>query len=356
MDQPIQTDYMRWIVFLPLIGAIINGLVGAKIQKSLGKGAIASLPARRLSLPLASPYGSFHAQGTRAREALADRSIFTLDPTRLAESRHRLHGRSAVRGDDPGRHRHRRPDPPLRHRLHARRRRVLALLRVPEPVHVRDADAGARRQPAADVRRLGGRRLLLLGADRLLVPRSRQHDAPATRPSSSTASATSASSSASSCCSGRSTRQGHGTLVFREMAKRAQRRSKARRSGDVPVVTLATLAPVRRRHRQVGADPALRLAARRDGGPDAGLRADPRRDHGDRRRLHDRAHELSLRMAPTTLAVVAVDRRRDGALRRDHRAGAERHQEGARVLDGQPARLHVPRDGRRRATPPASST
>ena len=30
-------------------------------------------------------------------------------------------------------------------------------------------------------------------------------------------------------------------------------------------------AAVRRRHRQVGADPALRLAARRDGRPDAGL-------------------------------------------------------------------------------------
>ena len=40
MDHPIQTDYIRWIVFLPLIGAIINGLFGAIIQKSLGKGAI----------------------------------------------------------------------------------------------------------------------------------------------------------------------------------------------------------------------------------------------------------------------------------------------------------------------------
>ena len=37
------------------------------------------------------------------------------------------------------------------------------------------------------------------------------------------------------------------------------------------------------------ADPALRLAARRDGRPDAGLGAHPRRDHGHRRRLHGRA-------------------------------------------------------------------
>ncbi len=43
MDNPIQTDFLRWIVFLPLLGAIVNGLVGAKIQKSLGKGAISFL-------------------------------------------------------------------------------------------------------------------------------------------------------------------------------------------------------------------------------------------------------------------------------------------------------------------------
>ncbi|MSP37567.1 MAG: NADH-quinone oxidoreductase subunit L [Deltaproteobacteria bacterium] len=41
MDHPIQTDFIRWIVFLPLLGAMINGLLGAKIQKSMGKGAIA---------------------------------------------------------------------------------------------------------------------------------------------------------------------------------------------------------------------------------------------------------------------------------------------------------------------------
>src|SRR6185503_12212610 len=40
MDSPIQIDFIRWIVFLPLLGAIVNGLLGAKIQKSMGKGAI----------------------------------------------------------------------------------------------------------------------------------------------------------------------------------------------------------------------------------------------------------------------------------------------------------------------------
>ena len=48
--------------------------------------------------------------------------------------------------------------------------------------------------------------------------------------------------------------------------------------------------PVPRRHRQVRADPALRLAARRHGRPHAGLGPDPRRHHGHRRRLPGRPH------------------------------------------------------------------
>ena len=47
-----------------------------------------------------------------------------------------------------------------------------------------------------------------------------------------------------------------------------------------------TLLHVLRRHRQIGAVPAVCLAAGRDGRPDAGLRADPRGHHGDGRRLH----------------------------------------------------------------------
>src|SRR5215510_5992606 len=43
MEQPIQTDYLRWIVFLPLIGAAINGLLGSTVQKRVGKAAVAFL-------------------------------------------------------------------------------------------------------------------------------------------------------------------------------------------------------------------------------------------------------------------------------------------------------------------------
>lgn len=40
MDHPIQTDYLRWIVLLPLLGAAVNGLLGAMLQKRLGKWVI----------------------------------------------------------------------------------------------------------------------------------------------------------------------------------------------------------------------------------------------------------------------------------------------------------------------------
>ena len=51
----------------------------------------------------------------------------------------------------------------------------------------------------------------------------------------------------------------------------------------------------RRRVREVRADPAAHVARRRDGGPDAGQRPDPRGDDGHRGRLPDRAHVAALR-------------------------------------------------------------
>ena len=52
---------------------------------------------------------------------------------------------------------------------------LLAVLRMAQPVHVRDAGAGAGGQHVADVRRLGGRRPVLVRADRLLVQGPREH-------------------------------------------------------------------------------------------------------------------------------------------------------------------------------------
>ena len=78
-------------------------------------------------------------------------------------------------------------------------------------------------------------------------------------------------------------------------------------------------AALRRRVRQVRADPALRLAARRDGRPDAGLRAHPRRDDGHRRRLHGRALQRPLPPRARRDDRRGDRRRVHGALRRDDR-------------------------------------
>ena len=63
--------------------------------------------------------------------------------------------------------------------------------------------------------------------------------------------------------------------------------------------------PLSRLHRQVGPDPALHLAARRDGRPDAGLRPDPRRHHGHRGRVPGGADQRAVRLAPLSSTVVA---------------------------------------------------
>src|SRR5712692_3699138 len=40
MEHPLAVDYLRWIVLLPLLGAAINFLAGARLQRGLGKRAI----------------------------------------------------------------------------------------------------------------------------------------------------------------------------------------------------------------------------------------------------------------------------------------------------------------------------
>jgi len=40
MDHPLTTGLIRWIVIIPLIGAALNFLAGASLQKKIGKRAI----------------------------------------------------------------------------------------------------------------------------------------------------------------------------------------------------------------------------------------------------------------------------------------------------------------------------
>ena len=69
-------------------------------------------------------------------------------------------------------------------------------------------------------------------------------------------------------------------------------------------------ADVRRHDRQVGPVPAVHVAARRDGRPDAGVGADPRRDDGRGRHLPRGAHLRGLRPGRPDRAHDRVDHRR----------------------------------------------
>ena len=87
-----------------------------------------------------------------------------------------LSARSAVVDLHADRHRRGLVHLRLRHRLHARRDRLLSLLRLHGSVHVFDARAGDGLKLPDDVCRLGRRRSLFVPADRLLLrsPGSRE--------------------------------------------------------------------------------------------------------------------------------------------------------------------------------------
>ncbi len=83
--------------------------------------------------------------------------------------RRRLPDRPALGPDARLRDVHRDPDPRLLGRVHGARRGVREVLRLPEPLHVRDADARPRGEPGDPLRRVGRRRPLLLPPHRLLL-------------------------------------------------------------------------------------------------------------------------------------------------------------------------------------------
>ena len=64
-------------------------------------------------------------------------------------------------------------DPPVLHRVHEGRPRLLEVLHLPEPLRLLHAPPGAGGTTCSHLRRVGGRRRLLLLARRLLVPAGR---------------------------------------------------------------------------------------------------------------------------------------------------------------------------------------
>ena len=198
------------IVFLPLVGAILAGLItlaGARARYPGGspRGLRGTIMARMstprtITLPHAWRDTTAHhptepaAAGSRAAELITTSLLFIsmilswiafvsvgfgqdvhVTPDQLVHRR-RPQGRlgaarrHADRGDAGGGDHDLRLRASLFDRLHGGGAVPAALLLLPVAVHLRHADAGDLRQPGAAVLRLGGRRPDELSAHRLLVP------------------------------------------------------------------------------------------------------------------------------------------------------------------------------------------
>ena len=167
--------------------------------------------------------------------------------------------------------------------------RLLEVLRLPEPLRLLDADAGAGRQPARHLPRLGGRRRLLLLPHLVLV-----HASDANASAGKKAFVTNRIGDWGFMVAMFLTFAAVGSLDYAERARR-RRRSIAPVTATA-IALLLFLGAVR----QVGPAPALRLAARRHGRPHPGLGAHPRRHHGHRRRVPDDPGEPDPRRRATT--------------------------------------------------------
>ena len=253
--------------------------------------------------------------------------------------RREVQHRRAQRRDDARRHRRRLPHPPVRDVVHGRRQGLRPVLRVPEPVHLRDARPHPGRQPPGPLRRVGGRRPLLVPAHRLLVRergergrgqegvhrephrrlRPALRDVPA-RP-----------------LHGRARLERHGQRRHAAWCTRASPGASTcgpSAAGSTPAclhflqpakpftISAATAVgprPLAGLHGKERADPALRVAPGRDGRPHAGVRAHPRGHDGHGGRLPHLPAVVRVRALAVHDDGRRDRRRRDGAARGDDR-------------------------------------
>ncbi len=281
------TSYGWLILAFPLAGML---LISLRLARAAGRSRVPGWIASAAILgAFLSSIGALIKLQDRPEDArsLVD-SAWTYASTGELPRRHGDPGRPAVGVHVPGRQRRLVPDPRLLDRLHGRRPRLHALLRLPQLLRLLDAAAGAGGQLRAADHRLGVRRRRLLPADLVLVPARDRHarrhqglrDQRDRRRRPRDRGVPAARQDGLARLRGR-LRPGRPGLL-------AQRRHAGR---GLP-------ADPRRRVRQVGAAAAAHLAPGRDGGPHPGLRPDPRRHHGHGRRLPDRAHAPAVRASP----------------------------------------------------------
>ena len=161
------TSYGWLVLAFPLAGTLIIAL-GWRVLPGRLPGWIAT---SAIFLAFLSSIGALLDLLDRpGGRAAARRHGVDLRLDRQLQGRPRDPGRPAVGVHVPGGQRRLVPDPPLLGRLHGRRPRLRALLRLPELLRLLDAAAGPGRQLRDPDRRLGVRRRGVVPPDLLLVP------------------------------------------------------------------------------------------------------------------------------------------------------------------------------------------
>ena len=156
------------VLGLPLAGFLLTGLVGRRLGDRpwiISVTAILAATADRQRARAGGPPGS----GARAPRLHA----LHLDPGRGPPGRGRLPLRQPDRGHAHRGHLDRRAGARLQHRLHGPRPGQVALLRLPQPLHVQHAAARPGGQLPRHLRGLGAGGPVLVPAHRLLVPAAR---------------------------------------------------------------------------------------------------------------------------------------------------------------------------------------
>ena len=177
-------DHIWLIPLFPAIGAACMFFFGRKLSKSAVNGICVGMVVLAFAWACLAVWQYTGYSAAQSRQALREGAVHLAGhrrqhrlsyvdarrPHGRVPRRCRLPARSAVLHLAAVRDRRGHAHPHLLDRLHGARRRLLPLLRLPEPVHVLHADADPGEQLCADVRRLGGRGPVLVPADRLLLP------------------------------------------------------------------------------------------------------------------------------------------------------------------------------------------
>ena len=80
MEHPLAVDFVRWIVLLPLLGAAVNFLAGARLQRELGKRAISIVGCGTVAAAFALAAVCLgHDAGDRASRPLHARPPMAMD-------------------------------------------------------------------------------------------------------------------------------------------------------------------------------------------------------------------------------------------------------------------------------------